>query len=180
MAMMTLMLSRILHCSLPMPILHAFHVSRAQDIYTVISAYRAEFPGEARSVDAIVDEITAGQGFQPAPQIWMANPDFPVGTSVFDQFRVIPRPHTFDLNAASMLDLLTIPGVTKEVASAILEDSPYSAIQDLLRVTCVKSELIACLVQMAANADSTRTDPESTEMALLENFETILRSFPGH
>jgi hypothetical protein len=36
----------------------------------------------------------------------------PVYTTLFDQFRALPRRHTFDLNAASLVDLLTVEGVT--------------------------------------------------------------------
>lgn len=158
-------------------LLRAFHISKAQDTYTLISVYRSEFPSEATSVDAVVDEITAGQGLRAVPQFWMANTEFPVGTSVFDQFRVVPRAHTFDLNAASMLDLMTIPGVAREIASAILEGAPYSAVEDISRVPSVTSGLRERFAQMASAANAGRPDPESIEMDLLKNFGTILKSY---
>ncbi|MCK7529330.1 MAG: hypothetical protein MZV64_73170 [Ignavibacteriales bacterium] len=50
------------------------------------------------------------------PEIWLANPALQTGTSLFDQFRALPRVHTFDANAASALDWLAVPGVTPDAA----------------------------------------------------------------
>lgn len=159
-------------------ILHALRVSRAQDIYSLLQAYGDEYPDEKAVVNSIVADVTSGQGFETAPQIWMANSEFLVGTSVFDQFRVVPRAHTFDLNAASMLDLLTVPGVSRQAAATILEGSPYSSIQDLLRLACLDPGLRE---RFAGMVTSVRREAESTELELLRSFEAILRSYlsPG-
>ena len=67
-----------------------------------------------------------------APEIWLANPDLQTGTSLFDQFRALPRVHTFDANAASALDWIAVPGVTPASAARLLDGVPYRDLKALL------------------------------------------------
>jgi hypothetical protein len=60
-----------------------------------------------------------------APELWLLNDALMTGTSLFDQYRALPRPHTFDANAATWLDWLSVPGVTREQAEALLAGAPY-------------------------------------------------------
>ncbi len=51
-----------------------------------------------------------------------------------DQYRGIPRAHAFDVNAASETDLLTVPGMTRTSARAMLRPHAGASIDDLRRV----------------------------------------------
>ena len=110
-------------------ILHALRAGRAADTVTFLRAYIAEFPDEALLVQQVVTDALAGQDVPAAPEIWLANPALQTGTSLFDQFRALPRTHTFDANAASSLDWLAVPGVTPEAAERLLSGVPYGDLQ---------------------------------------------------
>ncbi len=69
-----------------------------------------------------------------APELWLLNDALMTGTSLFDQYRTLPRPHTFDVNAATVLDWMSVPGVTREQATALVNGTPY---QTLDAVTAV-------------------------------------------
>ncbi|HHY35067.1 MAG TPA: helix-hairpin-helix domain-containing protein [Firmicutes bacterium] len=84
-------------------------------------------------LNSVID-VTAAQGFSSGPGIWPANPEFEIGTSVFDQYRALPRTHTFDLNAASLVDLCTIKGVDQPLAQRIRELGPYQSVDELRKV----------------------------------------------
>jgi hypothetical protein len=113
---------------------HALLASRPSDVQEAIAGYEASFPDEAPVLDRVVRAISLGQGFRSGPAVWLANDDFRIGTSVFDQFRTQPRVHTFDLNAASLVDLVAVPGVTRQLAEAIRRGAPYGSVEDLGRV----------------------------------------------
>ena len=112
-------------------IFHALRAGRAGDTVSFLRAYVAEFPDEATLVQQVVAEALAGQEVPEAPEIWLANPALQTGTSLFDQFRALPRAHTFDANAASGLDWLSVPGVTPSVASRLLQGAPYRNLEAL-------------------------------------------------
>jgi hypothetical protein len=102
-----------------------------RDTPGVISAYRSTFPDEAHWIDAIVAETFHTDSLPALQSQWLLNPAFSVGTSLYDQFRAVPRPHVFDLNAASLVDVLALPGVDRPVAEAILAATPRDSITDL-------------------------------------------------
>ncbi len=128
---------------------YAFDRTKPATTAEAIAGYCATFPDEAGDVDAVVQAI-AGNGTSPAaPAIWLANPRFPVGTSLFDQWRRIPRVHTFDLNAASMVDLLGMRGMSGDLAAALLAHAPYGSIEAVRAVPGVTPALMAELSAMA-------------------------------
>ncbi len=104
---------------------HAMYRTKAGSVAELIAAYREEFPDEAAYVDSVVEEAFLGQPPMAAPELWLANPDFSTGTSLFDQLRGLPRTHTFDLNGASLTDLATVPGVEVDLARRIVKEGPY-------------------------------------------------------
>jgi hypothetical protein len=112
-------------------VFHAVRAGRAGDTVSFLRAYLAEFPDEAVLVQQVVTAALAGQDVLDAPEIWLANPALQTGTSLFDQFRALPRAHTFDANAASALDWLSVPGVTPAVASRLLQAAPYRDLEML-------------------------------------------------
>jgi len=106
-------------------IFHAIRAGRAGDTASFLRSYISEFPDEALLVQQVVMSSFGGQDIPDAPEIWLANPALRTGTSLFDQFRSLPRVHTFDANAASMLDWLAVPGVTPDAAGRLLKGAPY-------------------------------------------------------
>jgi hypothetical protein len=113
------------------------------DTVAVLHAYERLFPEDAPAVAAIVDATLLGQPLPAAPAIWMRNEGFQTGTSLFDQFRGLPRAHTFDLNAASPIDLLGVPGVSEETARTILRAGPFERLDALRAVAGVDDALFA-------------------------------------
>jgi hypothetical protein len=113
-------------------IFHAIRSRRAGDTVAFLRAYIAEFPEEALLVQEVVSAALAGQDVPDAPELWLANPALETGTSLFDQFRALPRMHTFDANAATMLDWLAVPGVTPALASRLLAGTPYRDLASLV------------------------------------------------
>ena len=103
------------------------------------------------------------------PEIWLANDRFRTGTTIFDQYRAAPRTHTFDLNAASVVDLLSVGGVSMELASAIRHGAPYAALEDVGRVPGVTQDIIGELRGMqsamaAVRQANERDDGESIDL----------------
>ncbi len=119
------------------------------DVVAFARAYRARFPAEADIVLRVAGEIGLDLDHD-ATEVWMLNNAFTTGTTLFDQFRGIPRAHTFDLNAASLVDLLGVPGMTRPVADAILAGGPYQAATDLARVPGVSPVLASEFTRMSS------------------------------
>jgi hypothetical protein len=106
-------------------IFHALRAGRAGDTVSFLRSYVREFPDEAGRVEQLVREVLAGQDVPDAPELFLANPSLQTGTSLFDQFRALPRTHTFDANAATALDWLAVPGVGPGDAERLLRLAPY-------------------------------------------------------
>jgi hypothetical protein len=88
------------------------------------------------------------------------------GTSLFDQFRALPRRHTFDANAASELDWLAVPGVTREMAARLLAHAPYGRIDDVLAVPGLGPNVTSRIVAMATDMDALRARAAGEEESL--------------
>ncbi len=131
-------------------LIHAMAQEKPHNTRELIAGYKKTFPDEAAAVDRIVDEALLGQPLPAYPEIWLANPNFKTGSSLFDQFRAQPRMHTFDLNAAALVDLLGVPGVERKTAEAIVQGGPYAALEDLRRVPAVTAALLERFQAMAA------------------------------
>lgn len=144
---------------------HVLEVRKPRDASTLAAAYRALFPDEAVALDAVVAEAFHTRSLDVPPEIWVVNADFRTGTTVFDQFRGAPRAHTFDLNAASIVDLTTVPGVTPALARKIAVSGPYASIEALASVPGVTPELLGRFRTMARGMDALRAaDEESLSM----------------
>jgi hypothetical protein len=89
-----------------------------------------------------------------APQLWLTNRHATVGVGVLDQYRGLRRPRSFDLNAASVVDLLGVPGVERRLADAIIAAGPYQRVDDLTRVPGMTASRLGEFRAMAANADA--------------------------
>ena len=155
-------------------IFHAIRAGRAGDTATFLRAYIAEFPDEANMVRQVVSASLGGQDISDVPELWLANPALRTGTSLFDQFRAIPRVHTFDANAASMLDWLAVPGVTPETAVRLLESAPYRDAAALAGVAGLDARVRQRIAEMAAAMRDLRRASEVEESLSLS---TLVRSY---
>ena len=149
--------------NLYLKIFHVLHARKPKNTIQLIADYRAEFPDETEAVDAVVREVLLGQALPSAPSLWLANRDFKTGTRLFDQFRRAPRTHTFDLNTASVVDLLTVPGVDLVTANAIVAGAPYATLEDLRGVPGFSPALAERFRRMAAQMVSVKASQEDVE-----------------
>ncbi|MGZ8869165.1 MAG: ComEA family DNA-binding protein, partial [Thermoanaerobaculia bacterium] len=148
-----------------MKLFHAMEQRRPRDARALVTAYRELFPDEAALLDSAVADVFHVRSLDVHSEIWLANADFRTGTTIFDQFRGAPRVHTFDLNAASMVDLTSVPGVTPALARTIARSAPYTSIDDLARVPGVSAELLSRMKAMVRGMDALRAaDEESLSM----------------
>ena len=140
-------------------IFHAMRVGRAADTLSFLRAYIREFPDEALLVQHVVSAALEGQDVPDAPELWLANPSLRTGTSLFDQFRALPRVHTFDANAATVVDWIGVPGVSPELAARLLAASPYRDVDALRNQSWLDAgvrqrigEMNAAMAELRANA----------------------------
>jgi len=146
--------------------LKIFHVARERrptDVLQLIDGYRELFPDEVAVLDEVVAESFSGQSVDAPPEIWLANDSFEVGTTLYDQFRSSPRIHTFDLNAASLTDLMGVPGMSLDRARALLSAAPFVSIEDVRDVNGIDADLFDRLIVMhrAMNDLADTIDPDA-------------------
>ena len=154
---------------------HAMVEAKPHDAATLVSAYLTAFPEEAAAVRSVAQHIGFDPQWQPPPEIWLANNAFNTGTTLFDQYRGLPRVHTFDLNAASLVDLMSVKGMTRETAVAIRRGIPYAGLAGLRRVPAVTPELAARFAQMEGAMHRLRA--EAAEESGLMNLSAILKPY---
>ena len=155
-------------------IIHAIRAGRAGDTVSFLRAYITEFPDEVTLVQQVVTSSFGGQDVPDAPELWLANPALQTGTSLFDQFRAMPRVHTFDANAASMLDWLAVPGVTPELAARLLKGAPYRDMGAL----AAQAGLDAAVRRRVADMDASMRDlRRADEVEDSLRLSTLVRSY---
>ena len=150
----------------------AFFEGRPSTAADLLRAYVRRFPEDATDADRVVREAMLGQDLPAAPEIWLANAALMTGTSLFDQFRALPRRHTFDVNAASEFDWIAVPGVTRELAGQLVAHAPYSRIDDVLAVSGLGPDVKNRIVAMAKDMEALRARAASEEESL--SLTTIL------
>lgn len=138
-----------------------YYLAKPQSAMDVVQAYRERFPDEGGWIDEIVAEVFLGQDGELPPELWMANRAFRTGTTLFDQYRGLPRTHTFDLNGASLADLVGVPGVDLELAGRIQAAAPFAVVEDLSQVSGLSPELVAHFGFMAADMELLRAELEA-------------------
>jgi hypothetical protein len=108
------------------------HGDRPSTTVETIHAWARLFPEDEADLARVVREALLGRALPDAPEIWLADDGLMTGTSLFDQYRGLPRVHTFDVNAATELDWLTVPGITRDHAVRVLAGGPYPDLDTLL------------------------------------------------
>lgn len=135
------------------------------DTVAILDAYAQLFPSDADAMRAIVRDTLVGQDLPRARPIWLRSERLVTGTSLFDQFRALPRAHTFDLNAASRVDLRSVDGMPTEVAAAILAGAPYETVEDVRRVPGA-APLVPTLVRMEAAYRAALEAPDGGSLSI--------------
>jgi hypothetical protein len=128
--------------------------SRADSTVDLLRAYVRLFPSDAKDVELAVRAALLGQTLPDAPEVWLANDALMTGTSLFDQFRGLPRQHTFDINAATTLDWLAVTGVTAELAAQLSRGGPYPDLPSLFREHHLPEPVRQHVTVMARNMES--------------------------
>lgn len=153
----------------------ALYAGRPSTSAELIRAYVNAFPDDAPAVDGVIRMALLGQRLPDAPEIWLANDALMTGTSLFDQYRALPRPHTFDINAATTLDWLSVPGVSSAQASALVAGAPYADLDALLASPATTPPVGARVSDMAAAMDRLRARAADEEESL--SLSTIVVSY---
>jgi hypothetical protein len=154
-------------------IFRAIEVKKPATTEQFLRAYRDLFPAESNAVDRVVADIL-GPGSPPSA-IWLENGSFRTGTTVYDQFRGLPRAHTFDLNAASLVDLVSVPGVGLELARSIRSAAPFDSVRDVRRVPGMDEDVARTIEAMEAGA--VRADAEDREEETALELNQIFLSY---
>jgi hypothetical protein len=128
----------------------ALYEGRAATAAGLLRAWARVHPEDAADLERIAHDALLGQALPDAPELWLANDALMTGTSLFDQYRALPRPHTFDVNAAMPLDWTSVPGVTTEVAARLLADAPYPSVDALLKSPALTEPVRARIAAMSA------------------------------
>lgn len=118
------------------------------DVTAVIAAYRELFPDEQPAFDAVVERVFLTTRIAPSVELWLLNRAATTGTSVFDQFRGLPRSPSFDLNAASRADLVAVPGIDLALADRIIAAAPFAEVGDVARVAGMTPDVAARFQEM--------------------------------
>ncbi|MDP2872928.1 MAG: helix-hairpin-helix domain-containing protein [Bacillota bacterium] len=158
-------------------IFHVLGSAKPCTLRSFAAAYCAAFAKEAPALEAMLRKLLVGQEYQSAPQLWLANPWFLTGTSVWDQYRCAPRRHTFDLNAASATDLAGVPGVDRDLARRILERTPFADLAELGSVRGITAGALGRFREMSSLMPEVLAAAEEIEAGLLSSLPLILRSF---
>jgi hypothetical protein len=146
-------------------IFHALYVGRPSDTAGLLRAYVGAFPDEAADLNRVVTAALAGQSVGEGLELWLCNDGLQTGTSLFDQFRGLPRPHTFDANAASPFDWRTVEGVTPEVAERLVAGAPYHSLDELLG-KAGNTALVTRIRSLAQAMDELRRKSHDQESSL--------------
>ncbi|MGE3277125.1 MAG: hypothetical protein AB7O67_18580 [Vicinamibacterales bacterium] len=138
------------------------HDARPATTADVLRAWMRRMPEDAADVRRLAREALGGQDVPDAPEIWLANDALMTGTSLYDQYRAQPRPHTFDANAATALDWRSVTGIDAGAAARLLAGAPYDGLPDLLASPGLSDDTRARVSAMAAAMDRV-LDPAARE-----------------
>ncbi len=138
------------------------------DAAALVRGYADAFPLEHDAVAGLLQSAGFAWPLPDVPEIWLANDNLMTGTTLFDQYRALPRVHTFDLNAASVVDLRSVEGVSAELAAAIARAAPYASLRELARVPGVTAALSEHFGTMQAAMESVRAANAGTDLEALD------------
>jgi hypothetical protein len=138
---------------------------RPSTLVDLLDAWRVRFPDDAGDIDRLVAGAIPGGRLPHAAELWLENDALMTGTSLYDQYRAQPRTHTFDANAASVWDWLSVTGISRDAALTLVRDIPYRDLDTLLASPGLNSQAKARIAAMDAAARrraGTAADAESS------------------
>ncbi|MCX6546157.1 MAG: helix-hairpin-helix domain-containing protein [Acidobacteria bacterium] len=171
----------------------------------LVRGYAARFPDEAAAVYDVFLDVTRGvtvdkdavrRHAEPGylaglrqrliagharidgnmgPSLWMVVPGVEFGMGLFRYFAV-PTSLTFDLNAADVTDLLSVPGVSPALASAIVRTRDgrgwFATVDDFAQVPGMTADLMEQFRGMRAGmvARMKKTDVRHSDSALMKDY----------
>ena len=144
----------------------ALDAGRPSTAAELLRAWAQAFPADAPDLDRITRAALLGQPVPDAPEIWLANDALITGTSLFDQYRGLPRVHTFDANAATTFDWMSVPGVTPAIAARLVAGAPYQTFEALQTSAAVSPLLRSRLSDMSAAMTQLRARAADAEETL--------------
>lgn len=118
------------------------HLDKPSTTAALVEAWQRRFPEHAADLRQIASAALLGQAVPSAAEVWVDGALLTLGTSLFDQFRGVPQMHNFDANAATELDWLSVPGVDRTKARALLDGVPYASVDDLVRRSGIPREVL--------------------------------------
>jgi hypothetical protein len=151
------------------------HEGRPSTAAEMLRAWARIFPEDAADLDRVTRKALLGQALPDAPEIWLANDAFMTGTSLFDQYRSLPRVHTFDANAAARLDWLSVPGLTPEIAGRLVAGAPYQTVEALIASPALPDSIRERVREMSAAMARLRGRAAQEEESL--SLGVIVRSY---
>lgn len=154
-------------------LLHAERPTTAAD---TVRAWGRRYPEDAADVERVARDALLGQDLPRGPELWLANPAVRTGTTMFDQYRALPRVHTFDVNAAREFDWRTVPGVSPETAARLLAGVPYASLEALLASPAVTPDLRSLIGRMAGGMTELLAE-RRTESARTLKISTLLAPY---
>jgi hypothetical protein len=126
-----------------------------------VEAFRTDSRAAFALLKSTTERVARGELALDAnlgPQIWMENPDFKIAPAIWNDDRTLPL--TMNLNAATTIDLLTIPGVdlptARKIAAARRARGYFSSLDDLNAVAAP-----ALVEKFRAMADEMKTAPST-------------------
>jgi hypothetical protein len=105
---------------------------RPSNVAALVDGWTSMVPGDVDDLSRVLTDALGQPDIPRHPSIWLANEAFVTGTTIFDQYRSLPRVHTFDANAAEVFDWQTVPGVSLASARAMVDGVPYASLDDVL------------------------------------------------
>lgn len=139
---------------------------KPQTLREFSAAWRQVFPEDAGRLDSLEREALGAPLPAHSTEIWLANRDLTTGTTLFDQFRALPRTHTFDLNGATRNELMAVAGMDPALADNILRALPVGSLERLRDVRGMTAPVYARFQAMQAEAGKASAD---------ENLGNLLR-----
>ena len=125
-----------------------FNNSDKSQLIDFIEGYIKSFPEEENKVKEIFKE-SLGMEYtnELPPSLWILVKDYSHRLLVFDPFDAITLPiYTFDLNATEKEDLLTIKGINKETALAIVNyresNGFFTSMDELMQIPGIPKEQV--------------------------------------
>lgn len=118
------------------------HLDKPATTAALVEAWQRRFPDDAADITRIASTALLGQPPPAADEVWVDGALLVTGTSLFDQFRGVPQLHNFDANAATELDWLSVPGVDRTKARALLAAAPYASLDDLVRRSGIPASVL--------------------------------------